>query len=148
MKLRGMVRAGNESIVAVPLTFPVLAGNKEVAVFLLAHGASTDTLNEQGETPAGSAMRNHHSDCARLVAPSWTHSDEAPLLVLSDLHGNLRLLREALARGALDAGRCDLTVVLMGDYCDNGPEIKQLLECLLSNSLWKVYFTSKGHENQ
>mmetsp|Transcript_171093 Transcript_171093/g.415896 ORF Transcript_171093/g.415896 Transcript_171093/m.415896 type:complete len:414 (-) Transcript_171093:12-1253(-) len=57
-------------------------------------------------------------------------SDPGPLLVISDPHGNLTVLKRALKRGAELAGREDLTVVLLGDYCDNGPEIRELLDFL------------------
>jgi len=58
------------------------------------------------------------------------NSAEGPILVLSDLHGNLDLLLRALRHGARLAGRSDLTVVLIGDYCDNGPQIRELLDFL------------------
>eukprot|EP01043_Picozoa_sp_COSAG02_P073863 COSAG02_NODE_14543_length_1261_cov_0.817556_1_plen_126_part_00 len=57
-------------------------------------------------------------------------SGEPPILVISDPHGNLSLVREALERGVHEAGRMDLTVVLIGDYCDNGPELPALLDFL------------------
>ncbi len=59
---------------------------------------------------------------------------EGPLLVVSDLHGNLDLLKQALTRGVHEAGRDDLTVVLLGDYVDNGPQIVELLEYLATEA--------------
>uniref|UniRef100_A0A0G4HM91 Calcineurin-like phosphoesterase domain-containing protein n=1 Tax=Chromera velia CCMP2878 TaxID=1169474 RepID=A0A0G4HM91_9ALVE len=70
-------------------------------------------------------------------------SSSPPILVVSDLHGNLSLLLRALARGREIAGRKDLKVVLLGDFVDNGGEISELLDFLC---LVKENFKGGEHE--
>lgn len=60
-----------------------------------------------------------------------------PILVISDLHGNLDLLVKALSKGVELVGREDIDVVLLGDYVDNGPAVPALLE-YLSTEQWRV----------
>ena len=60
-----------------------------------------------------------------------TRAKGAPILVLADLHGHLDLFERAVARGRELAGREDVTVVTLGDYCDNGPDVPGLLERLV-----------------
>jgi hypothetical protein len=64
------------------------------------------------------------------VTPPPAAAAAGPIVVVSDLHGNLQLLLRALDEAARVAGRDDLTVVLLGDYCDNGYEVQPLLEFL------------------
>jgi len=53
------------------------------------------------------------------------------ILVITDLHGNLTLLKKALDKGNKIANyESNLAVILLGDYCDNGPEIPDLLSFL------------------
>jgi serine/threonine protein phosphatase 1 len=53
-----------------------------------------------------------------------------PILVIADLHGHLDLFERALEHGRHLAGRADVTVVTLGDYCDNGPAVPELLDRL------------------
>lgn len=55
---------------------------------------------------------------------------DPPVLVIADLHGNVELFERALTEGKRLAGREDITVVTLGDYCDNGPNIRDLIERL------------------
>jgi len=48
---------------------------------------------------------------------------------VADLHGHLGHLERLLA--CLDARYADYTLVLLGDYCDNGPDIAGLLDRLV-----------------
>lgn len=64
-----------------------------------------------------------------------------PFLVISDLHGNLQLLVKALEEGVRRAGKADLTVILLGDYVDNGPDVPGLLE-YLSTEKWRSSYPS------
>jgi hypothetical protein len=53
------------------------------------------------------------------------------ILIITDLHGNLTLLKKALDEGNKIANyEQNLAVILLGDYCDNGPEIPELLDFL------------------
>lgn len=65
--------------------------------------------------------------------------DKGPILCISDLHGNLDLLRKAICRGLEIAQRSDLEIVLLGDLCDNGPDVPDLLEYLASEK-WREEF--------
>mmetsp|Transcript_37295 Transcript_37295/g.69473 ORF Transcript_37295/g.69473 Transcript_37295/m.69473 type:complete len:331 (-) Transcript_37295:4043-5035(-) len=67
------------------------------------------------------------------------NTESPPILCVSDLHGNLALLRKALTEGLARAGRDDLQVVLLGDYVDNGTEVWELLE-YLSTEQWRQEF--------
>jgi hypothetical protein len=57
------------------------------------------------------------------------------------VHGNPTLLRKGIARGLALAQRDDLEVVLLGDFCDNGPDVPTLLE-YLSAEQWRQEFPS------
>ena len=76
-------------------------------------------------------------ECTSEECPS--ESPQTPILCVSDLHGNLTLLRQALTAGLKRAGRHDLTVVLLGDYVDNGTEVRELLEYLAVEQ-WRSEF--------
>lgn len=78
-----------------------------------------------------------NSDIDSTRAPSIY--SEYPILCISDLHGHLQLLKKAIRHGCKLAGTDFLEVILLGDYCDNGPEIPQLLE-YLSCEHWKQEF--------
>ena len=66
-------------------------------------------------------------------------ANRGPILCISDLHGNLALLKKAIGKGLHLAQRRDLEVILLGDHCDNGKEVPQLLE-YLSQEQWKDDF--------
>jgi ADP-ribosylglycohydrolase len=53
-----------------------------------------------------------------------------PIVAVADLHGRLDLLDALLARIDAEVGEC--VVVLLGDYCDNGPEVPGLLDRLIA----------------
>lgn len=84
----------------------------------------------------GSGAQPSASSKNSLAVPSTRRArddgsrGEAPVLAIADLHGNLGLFERALEEGKRRAGRDDLTVVTLGDYCDNGLEIRDLIERL------------------
>lgn len=65
--------------------------------------------------------------------------ERGPILAVSDLHGNIALLKKAIQRGIEISRRPDLQVILMGDYVDNGPDVPALLE-YMSTDGWKSEF--------
>ena len=114
-------------------------GNVSEALWLVARGASATARNRRNETPAETATRRGYVACAQVLeaaasisecSATQTSAADTPILVISDPHGNLSLVLDALQRGARAVGRPDLTVVLLGDFCDNGPEIPALLDFL------------------
>lgn len=62
-------------------------------------------------------------------------------MCISDVHGNLDLLRTAIRRGLALSGRqhAPADVVLLGDCCDNGPQVPELLEWLATET-WRQEF--------
>ena len=56
---------------------------------------------------------------------------DAPILAVADLHGHPELFDLAVGRGHEIAGRADSTVVTLGDYVDNGPDVPGLLDRLI-----------------
>ena len=78
-----------------------------------------------------------HNTQIKISSPTDDEESESPpILCISDLHGNLRLLQKALKEGLKRAKRDDLCVVLLGDFCDNGTEVRELLE-YLSTEQWR-----------
>ena len=67
--------------------------------------------------------------------------EAGPIVCISDVHGNLELLRKAIAKGLLLADRqaVPTDVILLGDLCDNGPQVPDLLEWL-SSERWREEF--------
>ena len=61
--------------------------------------------------------------------PAVIHTDDAPILIVADLHGDLNALQSALRKRS-DLG-CD-TVIFLGDYIDRGPASLDVLEWLFS----------------
>ncbi|NCA72255.1 MAG: hypothetical protein EOM91_19725 [Sphingobacteriia bacterium] len=53
----------------------------------------------------------------------------APLVVIGDLHVHLELFERLLER--IDHEAPDAYIVTLGDYVDNGPQIPELLDCLI-----------------
>jgi hypothetical protein len=66
---------------------------------------------------------------------------EGDIICISDTHGNLELLKKGIKRGLELSSRQGLRtdVILLGDHCDNGPQIPDLLEWL-STEQWKLDF--------
>ena len=56
-----------------------------------------------------------------------------PIYAIGDIHGQLEMLEEALARIEADGGP-EARVVFLGDYVDRGPESRGVIE-LLSQGL-------------
>ncbi|MBQ4825550.1 serine/threonine protein phosphatase [Leisingera sp. HS039] len=55
----------------------------------------------------------------------------APLYAIGDIHGQLAMLEEALARIEADGGP-DARVVFLGDYTDRGPDSRGVIERLIA----------------
>lgn len=55
---------------------------------------------------------------------------EAPIYVIPDIHGQLAMLDEALARVEADGG-ADAQIVFLGDYVDRGPDSRGVIERLI-----------------
>lgn len=55
----------------------------------------------------------------------------APLYAIGDIHGQLGMLEQALARIEADGGR-DARVVFLGDYTDRGPNSRGVIERLIA----------------
>ncbi|MCD4767426.1 MAG: serine/threonine protein phosphatase [Methanosarcinales archaeon] len=63
------------------------------------------------------------------LEPAVIHTDAAPILIVADLHGDMKALWSAL-RKRTDLG-CD-TVIFLGDYIDRGSESLDVLEKVFS----------------
>lgn len=62
-------------------------------------------------------------------------SQNQVILVISDLHGNNIALSNAIAKGYELAARAEKKVshiVTLGDYCDNGPHVSELIDSLIN----------------
>ena len=54
---------------------------------------------------------------------------EKALIAIADTHGHLDILQKLLVK--IEDSYEEYDLVFMGDYCDNGPQIKELLEFLI-----------------
>ncbi len=69
--------------------------------------------------------------CGRLEHMARSLAERGrPIVAVADLHGHLGHLERLLV--SLDERYADYTLVLLGDYCDNGPDIAGLLERLVA----------------
>ena len=68
--------------------------------------------------------------------------------VVPDLHGRLDLLCEGLKRIATHAMSQAVTVIMLGDYVDKGPESKQVIDRLLAGlaDRWQLVALKGNHD--
>jgi ADP-ribosylglycohydrolase len=71
----------------------------------------------------------------------------SPLVVIGDLHGHLGLFEKILAY--VDANYPDARIVTLGDYVDNGPQVRQLLDRLivLKRERSELFFSILGNHD-
>ncbi len=71
-----------------------------------------------------------------------------PLYVIPDIHGQLALLEEALARIATDGGK-DAQIVFLGDYVDRGPDSRGVIDRLIAGqAAGQRWITLRGNHDQ
>ncbi|WP_299845384.1 metallophosphoesterase family protein [uncultured Roseovarius sp.] len=71
-----------------------------------------------------------------------------PIYVIPDIHGQLALLDEALARIETDGG-ADAKVVFLGDYVDRGPDSRGVIETLIAGqAAGRDWITLRGNHDQ
>jgi predicted phosphodiesterase len=66
-----------------------------------------------------------------MASNETNQQDDRPLVAISDVHGHLKQLKLAFEKIFELTGREDCIVVLLGDYCDNGPDVPELIEYLI-----------------
>ena len=72
----------------------------------------------------------------------------APIYVIPDIHGQLAMLEEALARIEQDGGP-QAQIVFLGDYVDRGPDSRAVIERLMaSQAAGRNWITLRGNHDQ
>lgn len=66
---------------------------------------------------------------AHMLIAQGAQDQTSPLVVIGDLHGHLELFEKMLSY--VDTHYPTARIVTLGDYVDNGPQIKQLLDRLI-----------------